>query len=333
MADVPASLKAIKPYLEQAKREAADPIVAYHCRLYALQEAMALRSKIPKDDMGYVIGLMDQLEAEKQTLGENDAPAVVVENLAQDLFARADDADRGGQSTLPTAKGFLAAAHLFEVCKQFGELPADLLEKIKYAKWRFVEICKATKERRPPAPPRGIVDDDEAGPSDGGVPPMPPAPGFAGPADAPPPMLPPGGGACDGAADYMGLPPAAPPGAVPPGPPNVPTYVSLDPPGAYPAMPPAPPAYDAAAALPFNLPAAPPSAHPPPPPPPPYGAQPAHYAAPGGMQPPPRPSYTPGARPPSEPSPVIGHPPRRARPRECLPGCLASPRTPQARAC
>merc|ERR1719502_779920 len=105
--------------------------------------------------MGFVLGLMDELEAEKKALGESEAPAVEVENLAQDLFSRADDADRAGQSTLPTAKTFLAAAHIFEVGKQFGEPPADILEKIKYAKWRFVEICKATKERRAPAPPRG----------------------------------------------------------------------------------------------------------------------------------------------------------------------------------
>ena len=134
--ELPASLKPIKSYLEQGKARAANPVVAYHCRLFALQEAMALRSKIPKADMGFIMSLMDDLEKEKTALGEPDSPAIQVELFAQDVFERADNADRSGHSTLPTAKEFLSAATLMEVGKQFGELPDDIVEKIKYAKWR-----------------------------------------------------------------------------------------------------------------------------------------------------------------------------------------------------
>ena len=144
-ADVPVSLKAVKPYIERAQElQSKDPVVAYHCRLYALQEAMKLRGQIPKEDMGFVLQLMDGLEAEKGALGEMDSPAMVVENFAQDLFQRADDADRAGKSDMRTGKAFLVASQLIDVCKQFGELPPDLAEKAKYAKWRFVEIAKAT---------------------------------------------------------------------------------------------------------------------------------------------------------------------------------------------
>ena len=154
--DCPTSLKSVKPYLDRASEvQAKDPIVAYHCRLFALQEAMKLRASVPKADMGFVLSLMDQCEKEKGALGEMDEPAITVENFAQDLFQRADDADRAGRSDLRTGKAFLAASHIFDVCKQFEELPADISEKAKYAKWRFVEIAKATKEGRPPAPPRG----------------------------------------------------------------------------------------------------------------------------------------------------------------------------------
>ena len=154
--DLPASLKPIKPYLEAAKRfKAADPVVAYHCRLFAMQEAMNMRAKIPKPDMGFVITLMDQLESEKAALGDLSNAAITVENFALTLFERADDADRSGKSTLPVAKDFLVSSQILETCRQFGELSEDLLEKIKYAKWRFVEIFKSTKEKRPPAPPRG----------------------------------------------------------------------------------------------------------------------------------------------------------------------------------
>ena len=55
----PASLKAIKPYLERATElQDKDPVVAYHCRLYALQEAMRLRANLPKEDMGFVMTLI-----------------------------------------------------------------------------------------------------------------------------------------------------------------------------------------------------------------------------------------------------------------------------------
>ena len=221
----PASLKHIKKFLDEAKaRQAQDPLVAYHLRLYALQEAMEVRAKIPKEDMAYILVLMDAAEAEKKALGataeqgEADKHAHV-ENFALELFEKADDADRKGQSNLATAKVFNSAYHVMEACKQFGgELPEDMLEKIKYAKWRVVEIAKATKERRAPAPPRGLEQPEAAeegsdgqgmhggeGGSDGAAQPPPPpdaAPPVGGPAVPPPPP------------DYMGLPP--PPGVVPP---------------------------------------------------------------------------------------------------------------------
>lgn len=231
--DLPASLKPIKPYLEAAKRfKAADPVVAYHCRLFAMQEAMNMRAKIPKPDMGFVITLMDQLESEKAALGDLSNAAITVENFALTLFERADDADRSGKSTLPVAKDFLVSSQILETCRQFGELSEDLLEKIKYAKWRFVEICKATKEKRPPAPPRGdppmsdTLPPTEAGgdgvgaPSTSGAPPQPPPPD----------------------ADYLGLPPVDPQPSVPPVvPPSIPGGYPQEPPPPYAAVPPAVP--------------------------------------------------------------------------------------------
>ena len=88
MAEVPASLKKIKPYLERgAEIKARDPIVAYHCRLYALQEAMKMRKDLPKADMGFILGLMDELEKEKAALGgDADDAQMLVENFGQDLF-------------------------------------------------------------------------------------------------------------------------------------------------------------------------------------------------------------------------------------------------------
>eukprot|EP00962_Isochrysis_galbana_P001463 scaffold383_cov101-Isochrysis_galbana.AAC.1 len=83
----------------------------------SLQEAMRLRSTLPKADMGFIIGLMDELEADKAVLGELDDAGVQLENYGLDLFLRADDADRAGRSDLRTGKAFFAAA-------QVGERPA-----------------------------------------------------------------------------------------------------------------------------------------------------------------------------------------------------------------
>ncbi len=174
-AALPASLKSIKAFLDRADElKTVEPMVAYHLRLYALQEAMRLRASLPTQDQAYIITLMDELERQKASLGPFDDAEVLVENYGQSIFTRADDADRAGDSSLRTAKCFLAASNVLEACKQFGELPVDLGEKIKYAKWRFVEIAKAIKEKREPEPPRkdpSFEAAPEVGDEGDGVPP------------------------------------------------------------------------------------------------------------------------------------------------------------------
>ena len=337
MADTPASLKPIKPYLERGQElKARDPVVAYHCRLFALQEGMAMRAKVPKSDMGFILGLMDELEKEKASLGDTDDPQVQVSrrpiapssvrarrrtsaallvrrwrtlrktsSRRQTTWTAAARATSGrprhswrrrtswrcGPACLhacPPARAprCVALALLSsmrggpspwraQACKQFGELADDLAEKIKYAKWRcaladprparrqrlraadltpappsltpppcsprcprFVEIAKATKERRAPAPPRGMEEaatssrEEEPGmtlpPAAPAAPPEPAAhPDPSAPADYPP---------------YMGLPPAPPAGGDGPAvPSDYPPYMGL--PAAPPVMPPAPPAH------------------------------------------------------------------------------------------
>jgi hypothetical protein len=79
---------------------------------------MRLRSTLPKGDMGFILGLMDELEADKATLGDLDDAGVQLENFGQELFLRADDADRAGQSDLRTGKAFLAAAQVREALRR-----------------------------------------------------------------------------------------------------------------------------------------------------------------------------------------------------------------------
>ena len=56
---VPASLKAVKQFLDRAKElQGKEPVVAYHLRLHALNESMAMRSSLPKADMAFVIQMV-----------------------------------------------------------------------------------------------------------------------------------------------------------------------------------------------------------------------------------------------------------------------------------
>lgn len=202
--DLPPSLKPIATYLQRAREIAPRaPVVAYYARLYALQLALELRPKMEKADMGTLLQLMDAMEEEKRRtdLSQADVPSALVEDFAQDLFARADEVDRAGVADMKVGRAFYAASVVIDVCRQFGELPADLHEKHKYARWRFVEISKATREGRAPAPPPDIGGAslfDDLGPSL--APSLPPAPGGGtegaaeppgGPAELPPPPLPP----------------------------------------------------------------------------------------------------------------------------------------------
>lgn len=267
---LPPALKPIATYLQRAKEIAPkDAIVAYYTRLYAMQLALDLRSKMAKEDMPVLFELMDAMEGEKQKtdLAAVEVPSVHVENFAQDLFIRADELDRQGTSDMRVARAFYAASVVIDVCRQFGELPADLQEKHKYARWRFVEISKASKEGRPPAPPPDVSGDDlfggqaggGGGEDGGGL-----GDGAAGAADsaqgaaggeAPPPQ-PPSAGGSGGA--FAPTPPAVPPQQPPP--PAAPPAYHHPPP----AMPPPPPAAYVPPTVPHHAqPPAPQSAPPP----------------------------------------------------------------------
>eukprot|EP00965_Chrysotila_dentata_P215464 6188795-Pleurochrysis_carterae.AAC.1 len=98
---LPPSLKLIKPYLDRASElRDKDLMVSYHCGLFALQEAMKMRASLPKEDMGFIMALMDSLEKEKEGLADLEDAAIKVENFGQELFMRADDRDRSGSSDL-----------------------------------------------------------------------------------------------------------------------------------------------------------------------------------------------------------------------------------------
>ncbi|KAF9015645.1 Vta1 like-domain-containing protein [Cyathus striatus] len=153
-------LKPITPYLQRAEElKSQDPIIAYWCAYYAAQVGISLKARdtAARDLLFSLLGVLERM---KQEIGPSDAvdieaaSAAYVENFALKVFTIADNEDRSGRAARSTAKKFLAAANFLEVLKTFPktEVQESNEEKIRYAKWKAVDIAKAFHEGRKPAP-------------------------------------------------------------------------------------------------------------------------------------------------------------------------------------
>ena len=72
---VPATFKALVPFIRRAEEldkdttRAESKLIAYFCRQYAMELGIKLRANDSSDDATeYLLGLMDRLEAEKNSL-------------------------------------------------------------------------------------------------------------------------------------------------------------------------------------------------------------------------------------------------------------------------
>ncbi|GAA5888150.1 hypothetical protein JCM16303_004738 [Sporobolomyces ruberrimus] len=165
---VPPELKPITPYLARAHELAtADPVIAYWCTYFAVQQAMTLGAK-EAESQTFLFGIMDKLEAMKAEHGDNEAvtedmaASAYIENFGLKIFATADNEDRKGRATRATARKFLAAANFLELLSVFGDLGVENRDKIKYSKWKATDIAKAFREGRTPAPgPAGGLPETE----------------------------------------------------------------------------------------------------------------------------------------------------------------------------
>uniref|UniRef100_G3PJY8 Vacuolar protein sorting-associated protein VTA1 homolog n=1 Tax=Gasterosteus aculeatus TaxID=69293 RepID=G3PJY8_GASAC len=167
---LPVQLRAIQHYLRTAQEhEKRDPVVAYYCRLYAMQTGMKLDSKTP-ECRKFLVKLMDQLETMKKELGENDSISqeVVgnahVENYALKMFLYADNEDRQGRFHKNMIKSFYSASLLLDVLSVFGELSEENIQHRKYARWKATYIHNCLKNgETPQAGPIGMEEDGEEG--------------------------------------------------------------------------------------------------------------------------------------------------------------------------
>ncbi|CAN9507361.1 unnamed protein product [Ophioblennius macclurei] len=166
---LPAPLKGVQHHLRTAaEHEKRDPVVAYYCRLYAMQTGMKLDSKTP-ECRKFLVKLMDQLESMKKDLGDNDSISQEVvgnahiENYALKMFLYADNEDRGGRFHKNMIKSFYTASLLLDVLSVFGELSEENIQHRKYARWKATYIHNCLKNgETPQAGPIGMDEDGEA---------------------------------------------------------------------------------------------------------------------------------------------------------------------------
>ncbi|XP_046848949.1 vacuolar protein sorting-associated protein VTA1 homolog [Xenia sp. Carnegie-2017] len=162
----PASLKVIQPFTRLAKEyDNRDPVVAYWSRYYAVQ--VGIKNKT-KDNVSYLMSLMDLLEKSKQKLTEEEAvmndivAQAHLESKGVQLFLWADNEDRAGRFNKNVVKSFYSSTLIFEILTVFGELNDEIIKQRKYGKWKATYINNCLKKGETPmAGPAGWEDDTQ----------------------------------------------------------------------------------------------------------------------------------------------------------------------------
>lgn len=154
----PSAFKPVQHYLKTAiEHDKRDPVVAYYCRLYAMQRAMEIDRKSP-ECRNFLSTLMNLLEQTKKQLKDLEGIQNEVvgqahmENYAIKLFHYADTEDRASRFGKNVVKSFYTAGMLFDVLTSFGDLPEDVERNRKYAKWKAAYIHNCLKNGETPQP-------------------------------------------------------------------------------------------------------------------------------------------------------------------------------------
>lgn len=151
------AVKRCRPFLQRAEELGAhEPVVAYYCRVHAVEIlAQAYRAG---DNGPEVVTLltaeMTKAEDAKKVLDLSQGQEAM-QVFALQIFDSADVKDRAGCGDAGVAHQFYVASQFVDACAQFfdGELPPDLQEKSKYAKYRAMQIRESVRQGVSPAPP------------------------------------------------------------------------------------------------------------------------------------------------------------------------------------
>ncbi|XP_058067044.1 vacuolar protein sorting-associated protein VTA1 homolog [Anopheles bellator] len=194
---VSALMKPIQHYLKTAQEhDGRDPIVAYWCRLYALQMGLKIANQ-GVNERKLLLAIMDWLETTKTQMSDNEsvtnevAAQAYLENYALKLFLYADKQDRASNFGKNVVKAFYTAGMIYDVCQIFGELTEEVTQNRKYAKWKasYIHNCLKNGETPVPGPMPAEEDkelDNELEALGGGDPEAPNADNQPGPSHAPP---------------------------------------------------------------------------------------------------------------------------------------------------
>lgn len=155
----PASLKAIKPYMQRARElEASQPLVSYYCNLYALQRGIRERDATDETAADFIKGLLTKCEGLRgRFAADADAHRWQVEEFAIGVFESAEAVYFAGTATAATAQHFFAAMCFLDVCTQFAPLTEDLARSRGKARLFAGLIRKDVRAGRPLLPPEAAV--------------------------------------------------------------------------------------------------------------------------------------------------------------------------------
>ncbi|KAL0266483.1 UNVERIFIED_CONTAM: hypothetical protein PYX00_009004 [Menopon gallinae] len=163
----PPCLKSIQHYLKTAaEHDDRDIVVAYWCRLYALQTAIDIGKSNPEANKLFLF-LMDWLEKTKVAQKDNEAIAHEIpaqahlENYALKLFLWADSQDRASVFNKNVVKAFYTAGMIYDVLEIFGTVTEEVQKNRKYAKWKAAYIHNCLKNGETPVP--GPMQTEEEG--------------------------------------------------------------------------------------------------------------------------------------------------------------------------
>jgi len=161
MADL---IKKCNLYLARAKELDGDhPVVAYYCRRHVLDvlvKAKMSKQNTPESD-ALLMETLQKAEDGSKSIDLSQGQDTM-EGFALGLFDNADNGDRAGglegNAAKVVASQFYVAGLFLDTLAQFydGELPPDIAEKAKYAKFRAGTIRNAvSKGLAVPPPPQG----------------------------------------------------------------------------------------------------------------------------------------------------------------------------------
>lgn len=175
---VPPGAKMVSSLVARAREmETADPIIAYFCKLHAVQQILGAQLHLSDTAVAsFANDLLDDIEttkAEDPVLASEQGQAILaddtiaqayVDNFALKVFAKADKDIYQKTTTKATALGFMAAAVFFDVERVFQpQLDVEIANKIKYSKFQATRILKAYKEGTDPndyEPPAAVGEED-----------------------------------------------------------------------------------------------------------------------------------------------------------------------------